>query len=157
MVHIQYRLKSTLWMAAGAGLLFSLGACSNMQATNIVALSASLTGAAEVPPTTTNATGMAEVTLNKDTRVLIWTVTFTGLTGPATAAHIHGPAAPGSNAGVVIPFTGTASPMEGQATLTEAQIADLLAGKWYVNVHTAANKGGEIRGQLAPKRLNPMM
>jgi hypothetical protein len=47
--------------------------------------------------------------------------------------------------------------MEGQATLTEAQVADLLAGNWYVNVHTAANKGGEIRGQLAPRRLNPMM
>ena len=157
MVHIQHRPRSTWWMAAGAGLLFGLSACSSLHATDTVALSALLTGAAEVPPTTTSATGMAEATLDKGTRVLTWKVTFTGLTGPASAAHIHGPAAAGNNAGVVIPFKGTVSPMEGQATLTEAQIADLLAGKWYVNVHTAANKGGEIRGQLMPRRLNPMM
>ena len=157
MVHIQHRLKSALRMAAAAGLLVSLGACSSLHATNTVALTALLTGAAEVPPATTSGTGMAEATLDKETRVLAWKVTFTGLTGAATAAHIHGPAAVGSNAGVVIPFTGTASPLEGQATLTEAQVADLLAGKWYVNVHTAANKGGEIRGQLAPRRFNPMM
>ena len=157
MVQIQYRFRSALRLAAAASLLVSLGACSSLHATNTVALSALLTGAAEVPPATTSGTGMAEATLDKDTRVLVWKVTYTGLTGVATAAHIHGPAAVGSNAGVVIPFAETASPMEGQATLTEAQVADLLAGKWYVNVHTAANKGGEIRGQWAPRRVNPMM
>jgi hypothetical protein len=72
------------------------------------------------------------------------------LTGPASAAHFHGPAVAGSNAGVVIPFASAASPIEGQATLTPLQVADLMAGKWYANVHTATNKGGEIRGQMIP-------
>jgi hypothetical protein len=63
-------------------------------------------------------------------------------------AHFHGPAEPGKNAGVAVPIPGTASPMNGSATLTDAQAADLMAGKWYVNVHTAENKGGEIRGQV---------
>jgi CHRD domain len=70
------------------------------------------------------------------------------LTGPATAAHFHGPAAVGANAGVVVPFNPVTSPITGKATLTDAQIADLETGKWYANVHTAANPGGEIRGQM---------
>ncbi len=66
-----------------------------------------------------------------------------------TAGHFHGPAEPGKNAGVVVPFTSVAtSPIEGSATLTDAQAADLVAGKYYVNIHTDANKGGEIRGQV---------
>ena len=74
---------------------------------------------------------------------------YSGLSGPVTGAHIHGPAASGANAGIVIPFTGDlASPIKGSATLTDAQIADLEAGKYYVNLHSAANKSGEIRGQL---------
>jgi hypothetical protein len=80
---------------------------------------------------------------------LTWSVEYSGLSGPATAAHIHGPADPGADAGVVVPFNGNlASPIKGSATLTDTQIAQLEAGKWYVNIHTAANKGGEIRGQL---------
>ena len=71
------------------------------------------------------------------------------MTGPVTAGHFHGPAAAGANAGVVVPFAGSlASPITGSATLTDPQIADLKAGKWYVNLHTAANPGGEIRGQV---------
>jgi CHRD domain len=71
-----------------------------------------------------------------------------GLTGPATAAHFHGPAEPGKNAGVAVPITPATGPMHGSVTLTDAQASDLLAGHWYVNVHTDANKGGELRGQL---------
>ncbi|TGV77116.1 CHRD domain-containing protein, partial [Mesorhizobium sp. M00.F.Ca.ET.158.01.1.1] len=68
---------------------------------------------------------------------------------PAVAAHIHGPAAMGENADPVIPFKGKLkSPIKGSATLTDAQAADLEAGKYYVNVHTAAHKDGEIRGQI---------
>jgi hypothetical protein len=93
--------------------------------------------------------GMATASLDTATKVLTWTVDYSGLSGPATAAHIHGPADPGANAGVVVPFTGNlASPIKGSATLTDAQMAQLEAGKWYINVHTDANKGGEIRGQL---------
>ncbi len=93
--------------------------------------------------------GMATASLDTTTKTLTWTVDYSGLSGPATAAHIHGPADPGANAGIVVPFTGNLdSPIKGSATLTDAQIAQLEAGKWYVNIHTEANKPGEIRGQL---------
>jgi len=93
--------------------------------------------------------GTATASLDTNTKTLTWTVNYSGLSGPATAAHIHGPADPGANAGIVVPFTGNlASPIKGSATLTDAQIAQLEAGKWYINIHTEANKGGEIRGQL---------
>jgi hypothetical protein len=101
------------------------------------------------PGITSSGKGAATAALDTATKTLTWTVEYSGLSGPATAAHIHGPADPGADAGVVVPFTGNlASPIKGSATLTDAQIAQLEAGKWYVNIHTAANKGGEIRGQL---------
>jgi hypothetical protein len=113
-----------------------------------IALKADLKGANEVPPNASPATGKAEATLNTDTRVLAWTVTYANLTGPAVGAHFHGPSEPGKNAGIVLPFKTVQSPIEGTATLTETQAADLLAGKWYANIHTAANPGGELRGQM---------
>src|SRR5690242_4194675 len=91
--------------------------------------------------------GTATASLDTNTKTLTWTVDYSGLSGPATAAHIHGPADPGANAGIVVPFTGSlASPIKGSATLTDAQMTQLEAGKWYVNIHTDANKGGETRG-----------
>ena len=109
---------------------------------------ADLSNASQVPPVTGTGKGTAMVSLDTTTKTLTWTVTYSGLSGPATAAHIHGPAAPGANAGVLVPFTGDlASPIKGSATLTDAQISDLEAGTW-INVHTAANKSGEVRGQL---------
>ena len=109
---------------------------------------ADLSGASEVPPVTSAGKGTATASLDTATKTLSWSVTYSGLSGPATAAHIHGPAAPGANAGVLVPFNDPAGPIKGSAALTDAQITDLEAGKWYVNVHTAANKPGEIRGQL---------
>ena len=109
---------------------------------------ATLTSAAEVPPNASKGTGTLASTYDTATKKLTWTVTFTGLSGPATAAHFHGPADAKGNAGVVVPQKdGLTSPMKGEATLTDAQAADLMAGKWYFNIHTEANKGGEIRGQ----------
>jgi hypothetical protein len=113
-----------------------------------ITFKATLTTAAEVPPKTTAGHGEAMATLDTVTKKLYYTVTYSDLTGPATMGHIHGPALPGANAGVVIPFASPVSPVTGSATLTDAQIADLMAGKYYANVHTAANPGGEIRGQL---------
>ena len=106
----------------------------------------------EVPPVAGGGKGNGTFTLNPATKELTWNVTYSGLSGDATAAHIHGPAAPGANAGVVVNLapSGAKSPLSGKATLTDAQIADLSSGKYYVNVHTAANKGGEIRGQIRP-------
>jgi hypothetical protein len=110
---------------------------------------ADLGGASEVPPVTTAGKGTATVSLDTATKMLTWTVTYSGLSGPATAGHIHGPAAAGANAGVLVPLSGSlASPINGSATLTDAQISDLEAGRTYLNLHTADNKGGEIRGQL---------
>lgn len=110
---------------------------------------ASLNAKSEVPPNASAATGTANINYDPATKKLSWTLTYSGLTGPATAAHFHGPAEAGKNAGVAvaIPNAGK-SPVEGSATLTAAQAADLVAGKYYVNVHTQANPGGEIRGQV---------
>lgn len=118
------------------------------QAETIV-LKSDLKGGNEVPPNTSAATGTAEATLDTQTRSLHYKVTYSGLSGPAVGAHFHGPGETGKNAGIVLPFKTLASPIEGSATLTENQAADLLAGKWYANVHTGAHPGGEIRGQMA--------
>ena len=109
---------------------------------------ATLSGAEEVPPVETGGTGSANVTWNSETKALSWSIDFAGLSGPAAAAHFHGPADPGANAGPVITIDDLESPSEGTATLTDEQAADLAAGKWYVNVHTEANPDGEIRGQV---------
>src|SRR6195952_548604 len=112
-------------------------------------MKAALDGKAEVPPNTSAATGSADIDFDAASKKLSWKITYSGLSGPATAAHFHGPAEAGKNAGVAVAIpNATSSPAEGSATLTEAQAADLMAGKYYVNVHTAANPGGEIRGQV---------
>ena len=93
---------------------------------------------------------MVEANLARDSNVLMWKITYSGLSGPATAAHFHGPAMAGQNAPVVMPISAPlASPITGSATLTTSQAADLIAGKWYVNLHTAANPNGEVRGQVS--------
>ena len=108
-----------------------------------------LSGSQEVPPVTTSATGVATVTVNDDMTVSV-TVTTTGIA--ATAAHVH-MAPAGQNGGVIVPFTKTGDNTWSSAPgakLTEAQYAAFKAGNTYVNVHSAANPGGEIRGQIRP-------
>jgi hypothetical protein len=116
------------------------------------AFDAVLSGGAEVPPVASQGKGSATLTLERETRTLRYAVEYSGLTGPLTAAHLHGPAGPGANAPPVAPIAVGPSPMEGTTTLTEAQVADLEAGLYYVNLHTAAHPGGEIRGQVAAAR-----
>ena len=145
---------STLALAVRSALIsaavLAAGCSMNPMGTHAPTFSARLTGGAEVPSNASPGTGSLEARMNSDSRVLKWKVSYAGLTGPVTAAHLHGPAAPGANAGVVVPFSGPlASPITGEATLTSAQVADLTAGKWYVNLHTAAYPGGEIRGQVS--------
>jgi hypothetical protein len=129
-------------LAVGAAIAFAGPASAEK-------LKATLDGKAEVPATTSAGTGTADLDYDAASKKLSWTVSYSGLSGPATAAHFHGPAETGKNAGVAvaIPNAGT-SPVKGEATLTDAQAADLLAGKYYINIHTAANPGGEIRGQV---------
>jgi hypothetical protein len=115
----------------------------------MVKMSATLDGAQQVPPVETAGKGTAAITFDTDTKKLDWTVEYSGLTEAPAAGHLHGPAAKGENAGVQVPFEGPlASPIKGSAALTDAQAADLLAGKYYVNIHTPAHKDGEIRGQV---------
>ena len=130
------------------GILAPLFICGLARADQMT-FKADLSGANEVPPVTTAGKGSATATLDTGTKTLNWTVDYSGLSGPVTAAHIHGPAAAGTNAGVLVSLgTNLANPIKGSATLTDAQVSDLEAGRTYVNVHTADNKGGEIRGQL---------
>ena len=121
-----------------------IAACSSMAA---LSETVSLTGSNEVPPATTSATGTADITVGADRSVKA-TVTAKDMT--ATASHIHMGAA-GSNGPVIVPFTKSgdnAFSAAPDAKLTEEQFAAYKAGKLYVNVHSAKDPGGEIRGQL---------
>ena len=110
---------------------------------------ADLKAANEVPANDSKGTGTLTATYDTDTKKLTYNVNYDGLSGPATMAHFHGPADAKTNAGVVVPVKEMApKTLKGEATLTDAQAADLMAGKWYFNIHTEKNKGGEIRGQV---------
>jgi hypothetical protein len=129
-------------LALGAAIAFSGTAFADK-------MKAVLDGKSEVPPNASVGKGTADLDYDPASKKLSWKLTYSGLSGAATAAHFHGPAEAGKNAGVAVAIpNATSSPAEGSATLTDAQAADLMAGKYYVNVHTAANPGGEIRGQV---------
>ncbi|MEO7056706.1 MAG: CHRD domain-containing protein [Caldimonas sp.] len=137
-------------VASGA---FAFAGCSMMNSSSAKpmmmgnSMTVPLSSRNEVPPNASGGSGSAKVEI--DGNVLKWSVTYAGMSGPVTAGHFHGPAPSGANAGVVVPFAGSmASPITGSATLTAAQLADLKAGLYYINLHTAANPGGEIRGQV---------
>jgi CHRD domain len=116
---------------------------------DIMHFKADLSGKNEVPPSNVKGTGKVEATYDTASKKLTWTLTYSGLTGPAIAAHFHGPASPKKNAPVAVLIgNNISSPAKGSKTLTAAQAADLMSGRWYVNVHTAAHKPGEIRGQV---------
>jgi hypothetical protein len=137
-------LRSTLALVAAAALL---SACASMVGTSQAKVA--LSGSNEVPPVSTSASGQAQFSVDRDWAIQGQVLT-TGITG--TAAHIH-EAAPGSNGPVIIPLTRSG---DGQwsvpagARLTDSQFKSYRAGHLYVNVHSAANPGGEIRGQLTP-------
>jgi hypothetical protein len=114
-----------------------------------IAFTADLKGSSEVPPNDSQGTGSVEATFDTESKAFAWTIEYSGLTGDATAAHFHGPAAPDANAGPVVPIEGSlASPIEGEATLTDEQAGQLQDGMWYFNVHTAQYPDGELRGQV---------
>jgi hypothetical protein len=128
---------------AGLGLA-ALLATAPVAVAETVQLKADLKGSSAA------AKGDAAVTYDTTSKQATWRISYSGLSGPPTAAHFHGPAQPGANAGVAVPIPNVAtSPVQGSATLTDAQAEDLLAGRYYINIHTAANPAGEIRGQVA--------
>ena len=136
-----------LGLALVAGL-----ACASAAQAETLNFRGTLNSQSEVPPNASPGTGQVTATLDTNTKVFTYNATFSGLTGPATAAHFHGPADPGANAPPVVNVADLEGPITGTATLTDAQITDLRAGKWYLNIHTAANRPGEIRGQVLAGR-----
>jgi len=138
------QLRIFAWTIAGAVAI--LAGCQSM-APMMGAQTVALTGANEVPPVTTTATGSATVLIDADRSVRV-TVTVAGMT--PTASHIHEGAA-GANGPVIVPFTKTGdltfASADG-AKLTDAQYAAYKAGNLYINVHSAKNPGGEVRGQI---------
>jgi hypothetical protein len=142
-------MRTGMFAVAAVVALLAAGSVS----AEVLHFTAKLNGASETPPNDSKGMGTAMVSLDTATKGLNWTVKYSGLSGPATMAHFHGPAPAGTAAGVAVPLTrAMVSPMKGSATLTDAQVADLKSGMWYVNVHTAAHPGGEIRGQLEPAK-----
>jgi hypothetical protein len=115
-----------------------------------VTLKADLKASTEVPANDSAGTGTLTATLNTETNEFKYHIEFSGLSGPVVAAHFHGPAAEGTNAKPQLPIKTSpiASPIDGSATLTPEQAKDLTDGKWYFNLHTAANPRGEVRGQI---------
>lgn len=113
-----------------------------------------MNGASEVPAIATSATAVGLISIQGTN--LTYKISFSGLSGPATAAHIHGYATPTNSAGVLIPLngaTGTAGTLSGTTTITPDQLAGIVNGMTYVNIHTPANGGGEIRGQIVPMHI----
>ena len=128
-------MRHTLFAAVAAvGLLAASAASAQMTHYN-----ATLKGAEGVK-------GTGEVTAMLDGKTFTYSASYKDLTGPPIAAHFHSAATPGGDGPPAVGAVAGPSPIKGKATLTDAQIADLNAGLWYFNVHTAANPGGEIRG-----------
>lgn len=139
--------------SALAGLAVAAVMVATPASAEVISFKADLKGASEVPPVASSGTGTVTATYDTGSRKLSWQGTVSGLSGTATAAHFHGPAEPGKNAGVLVPVPGVkAGPFEGSATLTPDQGRALMAGQTYFNVHTPANPNGEVRGQVVKGR-----
>ena len=137
-----------VFVVAAAVAVTVLAGCADMR-TMMHADRLTLSGSQEVPPVGTSASGTGTITI-KDDRTVSGSVTTTGMTG--VAAHIH-EAASGANGPVIVPMVQTSAnvwSIPAGAKLSESQYSAYKAGNTYVNVHTAANKGGEIRAQLKP-------
>ena len=123
-------------------------ACSLPALAVTVDLKADLKASNEVPPNESKGAGSVTATFDTDSNKLSWKGSVSGLIGTVTAAHFHAAEA-GRNGAVAVPITGAdKGSFEGSATLTDTQAEDLMAGKWYVNIHTTTYKAGEIRGQM---------
>lgn len=128
-----------------------LMACAAANAATIH-LRAHITGAQEAPPTGSPATGTGVMTFDTVTRLLSWSISYSGLQGTISDAHFHGPTPAGVSAAIVVPIGAGTSPRIGSATLTAPQAAQLLAGQYYINIHSSSFGDGEIRGQVVRVR-----
>ena len=125
----------------------------------LITFDAFLSGLAEVPPNASPASGFGQVVLNNVANTITVDLNWNGLVASATAAHIHGPAAPGVNAAVLFPLAGVVGTSGAITTqtfaITAAQITQLQGGLFYMNLHSTAFPGGEIRGQLIAETPEP--
>ncbi|HEX3982387.1 MAG TPA: CHRD domain-containing protein [Acidisoma sp.] len=138
--------RGLLPLAAAAA--FALAGLTGLSAAHAdpVTLTAKLVPVPGAPPT---GIGHVVAVYDPSTLMLSWKVDYAGLSGPVLAAHIHGPASPGMDAPVVVPFVPPfTDPFSGSAKITLDQVSQLLGGLYYVNLHTQAFPAGEIRGQL---------
>jgi len=135
--------------------LLAVASASETEA-SAVSFSVKLTGTDQVPPVQSAGVGTADLTYDPANRKVIWSITTSGLSGPVTMAHFHGPAPAGKNAAVTLWLTRqglpNAGPIRGGATLTSEQAEQFAAGLWYINVHTKEHPDGEIRGQVVPPK-----
>lgn len=137
---------------ASALLITATAFYSHTAAAAVIEFVSQLNAAQEVPAVQGTGKGALVATLDTSTSQLRWKVNYSGLSGPVTAGHFHGPASKTEIAGVAIGFKGNlSSPITGEATLSPVQMGELFDGKWYVNLHTAQNPKGEIRGQVMVK------
>ncbi|MBO0763530.1 MAG: CHRD domain-containing protein [Hyphomicrobiaceae bacterium] len=144
-------MRGVYWYGLGALMTMVWLTGDPVRAESVI-FKADLSASNELPPNKSKGTGSVTATYDTNSKVLSWKGTHSGLTGPATSAHFHGPAERGRYAGPEIWISIKSKPLprsfEGHATLTDAQAADMMAGLWYVNIHTTAYPGGEVRGQL---------
>jgi hypothetical protein len=143
-IHAKEAAMGWRLMMAAASLALVASAAS----ADVVHYTTRLTSRAEAPTTRSGAIGELQADYDTDTRLLVYKLTYQGLSGPATGARFQGPAKPGQTAPPVVTVSDAANPISGNATLTADQAAALQSGLWYVNITTAANPDGEIRGQL---------
>jgi hypothetical protein len=116
---------------------------------NSVAFHATLSGAAEVPPTDAKAKGTLKASFYTSSFNLEYEIRFDGLSGPPTMIHFQGPAGSDTISDIEVSLGENApSPLRGEVRLADKQVNALMAGNWYVNIRTAANPEGEIRGRL---------
>jgi hypothetical protein len=140
-------MRTTTTVRSGVlGVAFAaLLACASSALADTLSFRAELKGANEQPPVNSNATGRLTATYDTASKKFTWTLNYSGLSGNATGAHIHGPG-PNDKTPDVIGYL--VSPLQGSGNLTDAQASDLVAGRWYFEIETAANPKGEIRGQM---------
>lgn len=141
-----YRFGHRHHWLSGLGVVAALAVADSLHAANTTVMVCDLRGAQEVPPTPSGARGCGRFVINTNTNTIAFHITYGGLTGAETAAHFH-LAPPGASGGVKIGLP-PGQPKIGSVTYMEADEPDILAGRWYVNIHTTAFPGGEIRGQM---------
>ena len=136
-------MKSRFLFLSAAGIALFV---ANPAFAEMLQFKATMDAKSATPPTDSKGTATADVKVDNSAKTISWIIKSQDLTGPVTAAHFHGPAAVGEKAPPEIDISDMVN--NGTSPITDAQLADLQAGKLYLNLHTAKYPDGEIRGQV---------